>query len=250
MADNQTHGDARVLGLIPARGGSKGLPGKNLLDACGRPLIGWSVKSALDSRTITRTVTTTDSPEIAAVAAQQGSDVPFMRPAELATDEAGMMETVFHALDQLPNFDYVMLLQPTSPLRTAEDIDTAFQLLRDSGANSCVSVTRTTENPFLTFTVEGAARHMRQVVQPVRPSSGGRIFRRPISSTALSMSPRWRGCVNRARSWPTTPWPMSCPSTGRSMLTQRGIFVSVAAVFCNMFSHSQSLVPSSYDATK
>ena len=59
-----------------------------------------------------------------------------------------------------------MLLQPTSPLRTAEDIDTAFQLLRDSGANSCVSVTRTTENPFLTFTVEGAAGHMRQVVQP------------------------------------------------------------------------------------
>ena len=168
MADNQTHGDARVLGLIPARGGSKGLPGKNLLDACGRPLIGWSVKSALDSRTITRTVTTTDSPEIAAVAAQHGSDVPFMRPAELATDEAGMMETVFHALDQLPGFDYVMLLQPTSPLRTAEDIDTAFQLLRDSGASSCVSVTRTTENPFLTFTVEGAAGHMRQVVQPLK----------------------------------------------------------------------------------
>ena len=143
-------------------------------------------------------------------------------PAELATDEAGMMETVFHALDQLPGFDYVMLLQPTSPLRTAEDTDTAFQLLRDSGAQPRLGTNH--REPVSDIAAEGAAGHMRQVVQPVRPSSGGRIFRRPTSSTAPSMSPRWRGCGNRARSWPTTPWPMSCSSTGRSMLTQRGIF--------------------------
>ena len=166
MEANQTNDECRVLGLIPARGGSKGLPGKNLLNACGRPLIGWSVKSALASSAITRTVTTTDSREIAEIAAELGSDVPFMRPAKLATDDAGMMETVFHALDNLPGFDYVMLLQPTSPLRTAEDIDTAFQQIRESGANSCVSVTRTTENPFLTFTFEGANKHLHQVVKP------------------------------------------------------------------------------------
>jgi CMP-N-acetylneuraminic acid synthetase len=136
----------RVLGVIPARGGSKGIPRKNLHLLGGKPLVAWTIEAARGSG-LTRTVLTTDDPEIAEVGRRFGADVPFLRPAELATDRANAIPVVQHALqavearDPGPPFDAVMMLQPTAPLRTAADIDAALALLEDTGADSVISVT-------------------------------------------------------------------------------------------------------------
>ena len=110
-----------VLGLIPARGGSKGLPGKNLMVLAGKPMIAWTIEAALAAHSIDDVVVTTDSAQIAAAARDAGADVPFMRPADLAADGTPMVDTVLHALDALEAqgqaYDVVALLQPTSPLR-------------------------------------------------------------------------------------------------------------------------------------
>lgn len=135
-----------VLGLIPARGGSKGLPGKNTLDFCGRPLICWTIDAALTSRCLDSLVVTTDSPDIAGVARACGAEVPFMRPPELATDTASSIDVVIHALDWLQaagrEFDIVVLLEPTSPLREATDIQAGLSRLLSSQAGSVVGVCR------------------------------------------------------------------------------------------------------------
>jgi CMP-N,N'-diacetyllegionaminic acid synthase len=125
-----------VLGLIPARGGSKGIPGKNLAAVAGRPLLEWTVEAALAAEELTRVVVSTDDDAVAAAAA--GVDV-LRRPAELATDDAPMLGVVRHAIETLGP-DVVVLLQPTSPLRRAAHIDAAVRLLLESGADSVVSV--------------------------------------------------------------------------------------------------------------
>ena len=117
-----------TLGLIPARGGSKGIPRKNVLPIAGRPLIAWTIEAALVASAIDRVVVTTDDAEIAAVAAEYGAEVPFLRPAELARDETPGIDPVLHALEMLPEIDTLVLLQPTSPLRSSEDIDAAVAL--------------------------------------------------------------------------------------------------------------------------
>ena len=118
-----------VLALVPARGGSKGLPGKNIRPAAGRPLLDYTVAAARSSACIDRVVLSSDDEAIMRVARASGCEVPFRRPAALATDEATSIDVVLHALDQLPPHDLVVLLQPTSPLRTAADIDGACRLL-------------------------------------------------------------------------------------------------------------------------
>jgi N-acylneuraminate cytidylyltransferase/CMP-N,N'-diacetyllegionaminic acid synthase len=136
----------RVLGLITARGGSKGLPGKNVRELCGHPLIGWTVAAGLGARSLDDLVVSTDSPEIAAVAERYGATAPFLRPEELAGDTASSMDVVAHAIgwlrDQGRSYDYLMLLEPTSPLRDAADIEAALRRLLDSGATSIVGVCR------------------------------------------------------------------------------------------------------------
>ncbi len=114
----------RILGIVPARGGSKGIPRKNLADVCGRPLIAWSIdtgRQLLAAGALTRLVVSTDDEEIATVARQYGADVPFIRPAVAATDTAKALAYVVHALDVLEPvdgaYDAVMILQPTSPRR-------------------------------------------------------------------------------------------------------------------------------------
>lgn len=134
--------------MITARGGSKGLPRKNVLPAGGKPLIAWTVTAAQEAQCVDRVVLSSDDDEIMAVAATWGCDVPFRRPGELASDTASSMDVVLHALDQLPGYDYVALLQPTSPLRNAADIDAAFALLQASGAPSCVSVCEAEQSPY------------------------------------------------------------------------------------------------------
>jgi CMP-N,N'-diacetyllegionaminic acid synthase len=132
-----------VLGLIPARGGSKGIPGKNLALVGGRPLIAWTFAEALASRRLTRIILSTDSEQIAAHGRSAGVEVPFMRPAALAADDTPMIEVLRHAVDALAEpLDAFVLLQPTSPLRRAEHIDGAVEELVRTGADVVVSVVR------------------------------------------------------------------------------------------------------------
>lgn len=134
----------RVLAIIPARGGSKGVPGKNLRLLAGRPLIAWSIGQARAARGITTTVVTTDDPGIAEAARAAGAEVPFLRPAALATDQAPTEPAMLHALEAMEardgRYDAVMLLQPTSPLRLPGTIDRALAEFAASGADSLVGV--------------------------------------------------------------------------------------------------------------
>jgi N-acylneuraminate cytidylyltransferase len=150
-----------VLAVIPARGGSKGLPGKNIRSFAGRPLIAHSIALAARSPEITRCVVSTDSDEIAMVAKAHSGDVPFMRPAELATDDAPMMPVLRHALGAVEasedaEYDYVILLDPTSPFRTCADVRQALELLasRDD-LDGVVACSKPTFNPFWVGVVEG-----------------------------------------------------------------------------------------------
>ena len=136
-----------TVALIPARGGSKGIPRKNILPFCGKPLIQWSIDVALQSPWIDRVIVSTDDLEISDVALNGGAEVPFLRPDELATDSAPGISTVLHALDYLPEVNDLLLLQPTSPLRTRLDIDSIFQLRQQLGGLAAVSVTRSPKHP-------------------------------------------------------------------------------------------------------
>jgi N-acylneuraminate cytidylyltransferase len=130
-----------VLAVIPARGGSKGVPRKNVRPLRGKPLIAWTIEAARHASLIDRLITTTEDPEILAVARQYGCETPFVRPRELAADDTPGMAPIRHALEQLPGYDYVVVLQPTSPLRTASDIDDAIRTCHGAGADACVSMT-------------------------------------------------------------------------------------------------------------
>ena len=141
-------GGERVLALIPARAGSKGLPGKNVMDLCGRPMLGWPVQAALGSRHVDRVVVSTDDAGFAAIARAQGAETPFLRPAELASDTARSADVVIHALDALAaagdDFGYFVLLEPTSPLTEAADIDAALARLagQRAVADAVVGISR------------------------------------------------------------------------------------------------------------
>lgn len=143
----------RVAALITARGGSKGLPGKNIRLLGGKPLIAHSIEVARQSTCVDEVYLSTDSTEIADVARSYGCEVPFLRAADLATDEATSIDVVCDALDRLPPYDIWLLLQPTSPLRTVEDLDGAIEILKKTGADSCVSVTEAHDHPWLTYSI-------------------------------------------------------------------------------------------------
>ncbi|MFH6597912.1 cytidylyltransferase domain-containing protein [Ectopseudomonas khazarica] len=144
----------RILGLITARGGSKGIPRKNLVHVGGKPLIGWTIEAARNSELLDRIVLSTDDEEIAAVAHDFGCEVPFMRSPELAADASGSTEVVLDCLQRLPGYDYLVLLQPTSPLRVVADIDGAIRACLDGQAPACVSVCDVEESPFWMYTLE------------------------------------------------------------------------------------------------
>ncbi len=139
-----------VLGLIPARGGSKGIPRKNIAQLGGRPLIAWTIDAALRAKGLGRVVVSTDDDEIAEVAAKAGAEVPFRRPKELAADSSEALPVIRHALEQTDALgwraDAVVYLQPTSPLRGAEPIMRAIELLRSGECDTAVSVVRVPHN--------------------------------------------------------------------------------------------------------
>lgn len=143
----------KTFALIPARGGSKGIPRKNIKLIAGKPLIAWTIEAALRSSLLSAVVVSTDDPEIADIARRAGAQVPFMRPAELAQDQTPGLDPVLHALDQLPQFDSVLLLQPTSPLRTKDDIDACLQLALLHKALSVVSVSEADSHPYWAYRV-------------------------------------------------------------------------------------------------
>jgi CMP-N-acetylneuraminic acid synthetase len=152
----------RVIAIIPARGGSKGLPGKNIRPIGGKPLIAWSIEQARQSRYVDAVVVTTDSQDIADVALGCGAEVPFLRPEHLASDTASSVDTVLHALDYYRDtlgqtFDYVVLLEPTSPLREPDDIDNMLVKLlsHEDEFDAIVSVGEVHEHPSIMKRLEG-----------------------------------------------------------------------------------------------
>jgi CMP-N,N'-diacetyllegionaminic acid synthase len=174
----------RVLALIPARGGSKGLPGKNLRLLAGKPLLVWTVEQSLATPEVARVVVSTDDPDVAAVARDSGVDVPFLRPREISGDGAPTSAAVIHALDFLSaqgeEFDAVLLLEPTSPLRAAGDLSGAIRVLSEAWdrADSVVSVGAIhTESPFVAKTISADG-----FVVPLLPPSG--VTRRQDLPTA------------------------------------------------------------------
>ncbi len=137
--------------MIPARGGSKGLPGKNIRDLAGKPLIAWTIEAALASRWIDRVILSSDDEEIIQVAGRWGCVAPFVRAGHLATDEATTVDVVIDALQRCPGYDWVVVLQPTSPLRTANDIDECLSECINQGASVGVSVCEASVSPYWMF---------------------------------------------------------------------------------------------------
>lgn len=151
-----------ILGIIPARGGSKSIPRKNIASLNGRPLISYSIRAAKESRSISRLIVSTDDEEIASVSSVFGAEIPFMRPEELATDSSPTIDVVLHALNTLASDhgyypDLVVLLQATSPLRVSADIDQAVAIFQSSQADVVVSVVSVDEHPYNAYRVEGEA---------------------------------------------------------------------------------------------
>ena len=150
--------DLSVVALVPVRGGSKGIPGKNIKQMAGRPMIDYTIRAGLNSHYVDDVVVSTDDEGIAEVAQSCGANVPFMRPSELALDTSKTVDAVVHARDELlaagRHYDVLVLLQATSPLRTAEDIDAALEMFVRKGRASLVAVTPVTEHPVLMCTID------------------------------------------------------------------------------------------------
>ena len=150
--------DKKVIGIIPARGNSKGVPKKNIKSLSGTPLIGWTIKEARKSKYIDKLILSSDNQEIISVAKRYGLEAPFLRPSELAQDDTIPTEVIIHALKKCPGFDFIVVLQPTSPFRKAEDIDDAIWKIVNSGAPACVSITLTDKSPYWMFRIDQEER--------------------------------------------------------------------------------------------
>lgn len=144
----------KILAIITARGGSKGVPGKNIREVGGLPLLAWTILAANQSVYIDRLILSSDDPLIIDVAKQFGCDVPFVRPAYLAEDTSTSADVVLHAINALEEkYDLVVLLQPTSPLRTVGDIDNTIKLVQEGDALSAISVSRVEKPPEWMFEI-------------------------------------------------------------------------------------------------
>ena len=140
------------LAIIPARGGSKRLPQKNILDLCGKPLISWSIEAALKSKYISKVVVSSDDEEILNISSNFGADI-IKRPYELANDTATTFDAIKHTINNLEKYDYIVLLQPTSPLRNENQIDEAIELLEEKQADAIVSVCEMDHSPLWSNTL-------------------------------------------------------------------------------------------------
>ena len=200
----------KILGIIPARGGSKGIPNKNLALLCGRPLLAYTADAVKQSRKLTRTIVSTDDERIAECARSLGLEVPFMRPAPLAADDAPMLPVVQHALEAMKergfDADMVVLLQPTSPLRRAEHIDAAIDWLERTAADSMVSVVEVPHqfNPVSVMRLEdGLLKPFLDGPTPTRRQDKPRVFARNGPAVlAVRAAVVASGSLYGERSWP------------------------------------------------
>lgn len=152
------YNNKKFLGIIPARSGSKGLQGKNIKDLNGKPMIAYSIEAAKNSNIFDDIIVSTDSQEYANISLEYGASIPFLRPEYLSTDTATTNDVVEYTIKELKNvgkeYDYFMILQPTSPLRTFEDIVGAVNLLFEKGGNSVVSVCEAEHSPLYMNTLD------------------------------------------------------------------------------------------------
>lgn len=149
--------DKKILAVIPARGGSKGVPRKNIIEVGGHPLIKYTIDCGKNSKYLDRTVISTEDLLIKRVAEENGGDVPFLRPKELAEDTSKTIDCIVHAVDTLKSmgekYDYVMILQNTVPLRKSWHVDEAIEMIVDSSERSLVSISEVDEHPILMRTL-------------------------------------------------------------------------------------------------
>lgn len=211
----------RILATISARGGSKGVPGKNIRELGGLPLIAWTIREARRSALIDRLVVSSDDEGILAVARAHGAQTPFVRPAELARDDTPGVAPVLHAVAALKPeaYDYVVLLQPTSPLRTVEDIDGCITACLDGdgrGGHPCMlTVTEAEKSPYFMFTLDAGGRMAPVIEQQsyfTRRQDLPRVFAPNgavyvadcawLASTGSYLTPETRGYeMPRERAW-------------------------------------------------
>jgi CMP-N,N'-diacetyllegionaminic acid synthase len=192
QADN-TIQPSKILAVIPARGGSKGVVRKNIRPICGKPLIAYTIETALAARHLLhRSIVTTDDPEIKAIACDYGADVPFLRPPELAGDSVPTLPVLQHAVDFVETqddirLDWVLLLQPTAPLRLLEDIEASLTLAFENRCDSVISVVqvfaehpilmkRIEDNQLLPYWIEEKEGTRRQDYQPPAYMRNGAIY--------------------------------------------------------------------------
>lgn len=149
----------RTVGIIPARGGSKGIPYKNIQKLCGRPLISYTIEAALKSKSLKRVIVSTEDTRIAEISRSFGAEVPFLRPAELAKDDTPSLKVIQHAVKYIEDIehcvlDVIVILQPTSPLRNEKCIDAVVEKIMRTGADSVVTVCSVKQHPYWNFTIK------------------------------------------------------------------------------------------------
>jgi CMP-N,N'-diacetyllegionaminic acid synthase len=147
------YNDHKILCIIPARSGSKGIPGKNTKPLCGKPLIAYSIEQALKTKFIDRTIVSTDDEMVAKISRDFGAETPFIRPADLATDVASTLDVLLHAIAWCKNnenlsYDIILLLHANTPLRNIEDIRKCVEILVDQNADNVFSVSPASNNPY------------------------------------------------------------------------------------------------------
>ena len=209
-----------TIATICARGGSKGLPGKNIRHLGGLPLIAWSIREARRSAYLDRVIVSSDDEAILAVARAHGAETPFVRPAELARDDTPGVDPVLHAVKAVQEagdapYDYVVLLQPTSPLRTVADVDGAIALCLDNAWPCVISVLQPEKSPFFMFTQDDQGRlspviaqesyHTRRQTLPRVVAPNGAVYVADcawLAATRSYLTPETRGFeMPRSRSW-------------------------------------------------
>jgi CMP-N,N'-diacetyllegionaminic acid synthase len=214
----------QVLGLVVGRGGSKGLPRKNVLPLGGKPVVAWSVAAARASRYIDRVVVSSDDREIIAAAVAAGADAPFVRPAELATDAVQQQDVMLHALNAVPgNWEYLVLLQASSPLRDAGDIDACIERIDSSGASSCMSVSETQTPPYQTFLMNGDAR--------LKPVIDGDMAKRRRQDMPKTFQLNGAVCVVRAAWFRQNNAMLAADTVGAVIPFEHGIDIDDATDF-------------------
>lgn len=190
----------RILAIIPARGGSKGIPHKNIINLCGKPLIAYSIEAAKQSTYIDTVIVSTDDVDIQQISEEYGASVPFLRDAQIASDEATTISVVVDVMERLKEkeqtFDAVVLLQPTSPLRTTEEIDVAVDVFFQNEMKGVVSVNVADVSPFLLRTIKGSqlqriiseSSTIRRQDMPTYYEVNGAIYINAISDITESLS--------------------------------------------------------------